>query len=219
MPNPGLHGLYAITDARLACTTLLARTAQALVGGARLVQYRDKSREPGLRARLAHQLKDLCRQHAALFIINDDVELAIQVNADGVHLGREDMAIEAARMQLGAKALIGVSCYNDLDRALTAQQQGADYVAFGRFYPSTTKPEAIQAETTLLTEASRCLRIPVCAIGGITLDDAPELIAAGADMLAVCHGLLGAADVRDVARHFSACFATARIRPLPETTT
>jgi thiamine-phosphate pyrophosphorylase len=148
----------------------------------------------------------VCRQHGVLFIINDDVTLAKETRADGVHLGREDVPLAEARKLLGTRAIIGVSCYNELARAQAAQKQGADYVAFGRFFPSRTKPQAVQANLDLLREAKRKLHIPVVAIGGITPENGASLIAAGADALAVIEGVFGQADVRAAAERYARLF-------------
>jgi thiamine-phosphate pyrophosphorylase len=141
-----------------------------------------------------------------LFIINDDVTLAKETQADGVHLGREDAAIAQARKQLGSRAIIGVSCYNELARAEQAAAQGADYVAFGRFFPSRTKPQAVPASLDLLREAKKKLHIPVVAIGGITPENGASLIAAGANALAVIEGVFGQADVRAAAERYASLF-------------
>ncbi|MEZ5454084.1 MAG: thiamine phosphate synthase [Thiothrix sp.] len=179
-----MHGLYVITDGSIG-NELLDKVEQALHGGATIVQYRDKSIDAARREQEAHALQALCRQHNTLFIINDDVELAKAVQADGVHVGKDDAALATARDYLGKSAIIGVSCYNRLELALQAAQQGADYIAFGSFFPSPTKPHAPRATLELLREARSQLAIPICAIGGITLENAPDLLANGADMLAV----------------------------------
>lgn len=179
-----MHGLYVITDGSIG-NELLDKVEQALHGGAVIVQYRDKSMDAARREQEAHALQALCRQHNTLFIINDDVELAKAVQADGVHVGKDDAALATARDYLGKFAIIGVSCYNRLELALQAAQQGADYIAFGSFFPSPTKPHAPRATLELLREARSQLAIPICAIGGITLENAPDLLANGADMLAV----------------------------------
>jgi len=200
-------GLYAIADTQyLDDARLLSAVAEAIAGGARLIQYRDKKHAAEDRARQAIELASLCRQHSALFIINDNVELAKQVQAAGVHLGREDVSPATARTRLGPQAIIGVSCYNELARAETAQAQGADYIAFGRFFSSRTKPQAVQASPELLREAKKRLRIPIVAIGGITPENGASLIAAGADALAVIEGVFGQADVRSAATRYSRLF-------------
>lgn len=197
-PATGLRGLYAITseDICRAPGRLLAAVEEALAGGARLIQYRDKNSTPEVRLRQAHALRGLCHVHQALLIINDDPALAKAVNADGVHLGQSDTALAAARQQLGAEAIIGVSCGNSLERARAAVAGGADYVAFGRFFVSRTKPDAPPADLETLRQASAQLQLPICAIGGITPENAPLLLAAGADLIAVVDGVFGAADIR-----------------------
>ena len=174
MKKPVCRGLYAITDAvLLPDERLLAAVEQAIVGGARWVQYRDKSEDGGRRLAQAHGLNQLCRRHQIPLIVNDDVELAAQVGAAGVHIGRDDPAFATARARLGETALIGISCYDRLTLALDAERAGADYVAFGAFFPSPTKPDEIRAPLGLLREAKVSLKVPVVAIGGITLDNAP----------------------------------------------
>lgn len=207
MSNYKLRGLYAITGGQMATETDLAQQVeQALKGGSKLVQYRDKTSDRLRRLTEAKELLDLCRRHSACLIINDDVELATAVGADGVHLGRDDADISSARSQLGQAAIIGVSCYNRLDLAIAAQDAGVDYAAFGRFFPSNTKPQAVHAKPELLTEAKKALHIPIVAIGGITPENSAALIEAGADMLAVIHGLFGQQDVRAVAEQFNQQF-------------
>jgi len=205
--NSRIIGLYAIADTQyLDDARLLPAVGEALAGGARILQYRDKKHGPTDRARQAGELAALCRKHGALFVINDDVELVKQVRADGVHLGREDAAIAQARAQLGPQPIIGVSCYNDLARAEQAQAEGADYVAFGSFFPSRTKPQAVRAGLELLRAAKQKLHIPVVAIGGITHENGVHLLAAGADALAVIEGVFGQLDVRAAAERFARLF-------------
>ncbi len=201
-----LRGLYAITPSGLDEPELLARSAQALDGGAAVLQYRDKHRAGARREPLARALKALCDEHGALFIVNDDVELALAVAAHGVHLGRDDMALAQARRR-APDLLIGVSCYNRLELAEQAQKLGADYVAFGRFFPSRSKPDAVAAKPDVLRRAKARLRLPVVAIGGITLDNAAGLVAAGADAVAVIEGLFGQPQVAAAARRFAGLFA------------
>jgi thiamine-phosphate pyrophosphorylase len=202
-----IAGLYAIADTQyLDDTRLLPAVGEALAGGARVIQYRDKKHDTADRARQATELASLCRKHGALFIINDDVDLTKQVQAAGVHLGREDASLEQARAQLGPQPIIGVSCYNDLARAVRAQDEGADYVAFGSFFPSRTKPQAVRAGLELLCAAKQKLRIPVVAIGGITPENGAHLLAAGADALAVIEGVFGQADVRAAAERYMQLF-------------
>ncbi len=202
-----LHGLYAIADtAYLDDAHLAGAMEQAVAGGARVVQYRDKQNDAATRLRQAQALSRLCREQGVTFLVNDDVALAKECDADGVHLGREDMTLETARTQLGVDTLIGVSCYNELDRALAAEAAGADYVAFGSFFPSRTKPQAVRASLDLLRAARAQLKIPIVAIGGITPENGAELIAAGADMLAVIEGVFAQADVRAAAQRYAELF-------------
>jgi len=198
-----LHGLYAITDARsFAGRDMAECVAQALQGGARIIQYRDKGEDQTQRLQQAQALHTLCDQHQALLIINDDVALAKQVGADGVHLGIDDADISEARALLGADSIIGVSCYNRFELAEQAAANNADYLAFGAFYASPTKPAAVRAEVELLRRAQQ-FDLPLCAIGGITPENAAALIAAGADMLAVISGVFAAADINAEARRFA----------------
>ena len=194
------HGLYAITDGPR--PDLLDVVAQALAGGARLLQYRDKSTDTVRRHTEAVALRQLCTIHAVPLIINDDVALAQAVAADGVHLGKDDGDIAAARAVLGEDVIIGVSCYDSLARAQAAARAGASYIAFGAFFASPTKPLAPHARLDLLRQ-SAALGVPRVAIGGITPDNAASLVEAGADYLAVISAVFGAADVSAAAQ----CFA------------
>jgi len=203
------QGLYAITPLNAPPEPRLAeQVAEAIAGGARMVQYRDKAGDADRRTREAAELLQVCRSHGVPLIINDDVELALRVGADGVHLGREDPDPEEARRRLGDRAIIGVSCYDQMERAWWAQAVDAQYVAFGRFFPSMTKPQAVSASPELLRQARRELRIPLVAIGGITPENSAALIAAGADMLAVVQGIFARPDIRSAAQAFSRLFAT-----------
>ncbi len=200
-------GLYAVTrtPAR-AQARLLEEVHQALLGGARVVQLRDKDSPWADRLACAVALNALCRRHGALFLVNDDVTLAELSGAHGVHLGRDDTPVSVARARLGARAVIGASCYNRLDLARRAVDAGASYVAFGRFFPSNTKPQAVQAHPDLLRRAQP-LGVPVVAIGGITVDNGAALVAAGAHALAVVGGLFDADDIAARARQFSELFS------------
>ncbi len=201
---PG-HGLYAITDGPRA--DLLEVVAHALAGGTRLLQYRDKGADAARRRAEAAALKQLCDAHAVPLIVNDDVALAVAVGAAGVHLGRDDGDVAAARAALGADAIIGVSCYDSLDRAHAAAAAGADYIAFGAFFPSPTKPHAPRAPLELLRQ-SAALDVPRVAIGGITPDNAASLVEAGADFLAVISAVFAAPDVRAAAQRFARLYPT-----------
>lgn len=201
-----IHGLYAVTPDGLEDADLVARVDAALLGGATVVQYRNKRATPEARDRQARALIGVCRRHAAPLIINDHLELAAAVGADGVHLGSEDGAIAEARAVLGPHAIIGASCYDRIDNARYAQQSGASYVAFGSYFLSGTKPEAARASPDLLREAKRMLSLPIVAIGGITRDNAKPLLAAGADSIAVISALFDAADVRAAAAQLAQLF-------------
>lgn len=202
-----IAGLYAIADTDvLAPANLVPAVRAAIEGGAALVQYRDKAAHHAAARREVEALRALCRQRALPFIVNDDIELALALGADGVHLGRDDAAIDAARRRLGPNAIIGVSCYDELDRALAAERAGADYVAFGSFYPSPTKPQAVRPPLSLLTQARTRLRVPIVAIGGITPENGAHLIAAGADALAVIGALFHAPDIAAQARRYAALY-------------
>ena len=176
--------LYLITDSQLLAGRLLPAVEQALIGGAKLIQYRDKSTDTSKRLAEAQQLKDLCQCYNVPLIINDDLELAAQLGV-GVHLGQQDGSIALARQRLGQNAIIGATCHNSLEFAKQAATQGASYLAFGAFYPSSTKPLAQAADLQTLTQAKQLFSLPVVAIGGINLDNARPLIDAGADYLAV----------------------------------
>jgi len=203
-----LRGLYAITDsALLADGRLLPYCEAALRGGAKILQYRDKSTDTARRLTEAKALYKLCQDYGARLIINDDLNLAAELGAD-LHLGQEDGSLLKARQQLGEAVIIGATCHARLDLAQQAIEQHADYVAFGRFYSSHTKPGEVLATHNLLEQAQN-LQCPIVAIGGITLDNAAPLIEHGADMLAVIHGLFAtdsAAAVEQRARAFSALF-------------
>ena len=194
------RGLYAITDGPR--DDLPSVVAQALAGGARLLQYRDKSVDATRRHAEALALKELCRRCGVPLIINDDIALAHAVGADGVHLGQADDDLASARAMLGEHAIIGVSCYDSLRRAQSAARAGASYIAFGAFFPSTTKPMAPRAPIDLLRQ-SAAFGVPRVAIGGITPDNGASLVEAGADYLAVVSAVFAAADVRAAAQRFA----------------
>lgn len=202
-----IQGLYAITDPQLSPgLVVIEHVRQALLGGAKIIQYRDKTSPFEQQLSIAKQLKTLCDQHQAWLIINDSIELAKQSQAHGLHIGKDDTALIQARHELGAEAIIGVSCYNDLNRAQQMQDLGADYVAFGRFFPSQTKPHAPKADIITLQQAKQKLHIPVVAIGGIDKTNAPDLVQAGADSLAVIQGIFAQANIRRAAADISALF-------------
>lgn len=199
-------GLYAITPDDADTDGLERKVAAALAGGARLIQYRSKSADAAARRAQAERLLRICRHAGAALIVNDDLELALAIGADGVHLGRDDGDVAVARSRLGADKMLGVSCYDRLDLAIAAVAQGADHVAFGSAFASPTKPEAARAPPELFAQAKNRLRVPVVAIGGITPENAHLVVEAGADAVAVITALFGAENVTAAAaafcRHF-----------------
>lgn len=201
-----VRGLYAVTPDLADTATLLVRVEAALAGGAQLLQYRNKTADAALRLAQARTLAALCRRYRVPLVINDHLDLALAVDAEGLHLGSEDGSIAQARNALGPEKMLGVSCYRRIENALEAARQGATYVAFGGFFPSRVKPSAERTPLTLLGEARQRQALPVVAIGGITPDNAPGLIAAGADCVAVITALFDAPDVAAAARRFSALF-------------
>ncbi|MFJ4347342.1 thiamine phosphate synthase [Pseudomonas sp. NPDC089401] len=205
-----LRGLYAITDSQLLAGRFLSHVEAALEGGVCLLQYRDKSDDAARRLREAEALMKLCERHGTQLIINDDAELAARLGV-GVHLGQTDGPLTPARALLGRQAIIGSTCHASLDLAAQAASEGASYVAFGRFFNSVTKPGAPAASVELLEQARAQVKLPIAVIGGITLDNAAPLVAHGADLLAVIHGLFGADSAQEVtrrARAFNALFAS-----------
>ena len=202
-----LRGLYAITPETDDLARLLALARCAIDGGARLVQYRAKRLAAHERLCQAGALLALCRERGIPFIVNDDLELALRIGADGVHLGRDDGDPVEARRRLPG-AIVGVSCYDDPARAVAAAQAGADYAGIGSVFASSTKPQAVRAGLAALSEARRRASIPIAAIGGITAANAERAVAAGADMLAVVSALFDAPDVAAAARALSRPFDT-----------
>ncbi|WLG96544.1 thiamine phosphate synthase [Pseudomonas sp. FP198] len=194
-----LRGLYAVTDSQLLAGKFLAYVEAALEGGVTLLQYRDKSSDEARRLREAEALRNLCERYKTQLIINDDAELAARLGV-GVHLGQTDGPLAPVRALLGHKAIVGATCHASLELAEQAVREGASYVAFGRFFNSNTKPGAPAANLELLEQARIKLHIPVCAIGGITLENAAPLVAHGVDLLAVIHGLFGADSTAEVTR-------------------
>ena len=194
-----LRGLYAITDSQLLAGKFLPYVEAALEGGVTLLQYRDKSDDASKRLREAEALHDLCVRYKTQLIINDDAELAARLGV-GVHLGQTDGPLTPARSLLGRQAIIGSTCHAQLELAEQAAKEGASYVAFGRFFNPTTKPGAPTCSLELLKQARSVRHLPICAIGGITLDNAPPLVAHGVDLLAVVHGLFGAENTGEVTR-------------------
>jgi thiamine-phosphate pyrophosphorylase len=201
------RGLYVITDTQLSPgEALLGAVASAIEGGARTVQFRDKGPDSQARSRAAADLVALCRGKGVPVIINDDVALAARVRADGVHLGEKDAPVDEARAELGSDAIIGVSCYDSLERAERAETEGADYVAFGSFFLSSTKPAARRTKVELIAAARGRIGLPIVAIGGITPTNGAALVAAGAHALAVVSGVFAATDPCAAARAYAALF-------------
>jgi len=203
-PAPA-RGLYLITPDDGDTARLLAR-ARAVIGQAALLQYRNKAASDALRREQAMALLPLCREAGVPLVVNDDWRLAAGIGADGAHLGEDDGALREARAALGEAAILGASCYDDIARAGAAAAAGASYLAFGAFFPSPTKPGARRANLQLLAESAR-FGLPRVAIGGITPDNAQQLVAAGADLVAVISGVFDAPDPLAAARAYRACFA------------
>jgi thiamine-phosphate pyrophosphorylase len=201
-----IAGLYAVTPDTEDTSSLLAGAEAAIGGGASALQYRNKAASPSVKMRQGESLLALCRRRGIPLIINDDADLALALDADGAHIGADDGPLQRVRKKLGGRKILGASCYGDLDSAVAAQAAGADYVAFGSFFASRVKPGAPRAPLSLLREAKQRLAVPIVAIGGITLENAPSLIAAGADSVAVISAVFGAADVRAASRGFAALF-------------
>jgi thiamine-phosphate pyrophosphorylase len=198
--------LYAVTPDCHDTEALLRRVRCALEGGASVLQYRNKAADDRLRLVQARALRELTQTFDVPLIINDDVQLAARVEADGVHLGEADASLETARKVLGKDKIVGVSCYNQLSLAREAAGTGADYVAFGAFFPSSVKPGAVSAGVDLLRQA-RELAVPMVAIGGISPAKGAVLVQAGADALAVISALFNAIDIRATAQEFSKLFS------------
>lgn len=227
MPTPAtrerarLRGLYAVTPECRDTAQLVRRVEACLAGGAALVQYRAKGIPGGLALVQARALLGPCRSAGVPLIVNDSIELAVACGADGVHLGRDDASVREARLLL-PDAIIGASCYHDPELARAAAAQGADYVAVGSVFASSTKPAAVRAPLALLAKARAASGLPVAAIGGITAQNAPDAIAAGADMLAVIAALFDAADVRSAAAAIADLYAAPSqgvvqdVRPQPQ---
>ena len=203
-----LRGLYAVTPDENGTARLCAMVGAAIDGGATAVQYRNKRAAGALRGEQAQALAKICRQRGALFIVNDDPPLAREVDADGVHIGEDDAAIAQARSFVKEGRVVGVSCYDDLACAHSAARSGADYIAFGSFFPSRVKPDARRADLSLVA-AAKSLGVPVVGIGGITAQNAPLLVDAGIDAVAVISDVFGHDDLADIekaAARIAACF-------------
>lgn len=204
--NARIAGLYAITPDLADTDDLLYRVRAALAGGARVLQYRNKTADAQLRLTQARALQTLCAARRVPLIINDHIDVALAVDAAGLHLGGEDGDIAAARAKLGAGKLLGASCYDRLELAEAALAAGADHVAFGSFFASSVKPDAVRPPLELVTRAKKHFNVPVVGIGGITPGNAPKLIAAGIDAVAVISAVFAAPDIEAAAREFQSLF-------------
>lgn len=199
-----MRGLYAITDCdNLPTQELLPVTEQILMAGVAALQYRDKSGNQDKRTYEAGRLRELCGKHNCLFIVNDDVQLAKEAGSDGVHLGSGDCDCKTARHELGPEAIIGVSCYDSLEAAQDAVAEGADYVAFGAFYPTVSKQKTVAAEPEIIKRAKQRISVPIVAIGGITPANCRVLVECGADLLAVIGSIYRAGDPYKTVREFN----------------
>jgi len=201
-----IDGLYGITPDMTDTAALISRTEQALAGGARLIQYRSKTADAVLRCRQADLLTQLCRRYDVPLIVNDDLDLTLEIGADGIHVGEHDIGIAAARKQLGAGKIVGASCYNKPELAYEAWRQGADYVAFGAFYPTLTKQHTAVATIGILKQVKKSAAVPVVCIGGINTANALPLIEAGASAIAVSRALYQAKNIHETAEKFSRFF-------------
>lgn len=201
-----IKGLYVVTPDVLEVDLLCEKVKSALIGGASLVQYRNKFADKQLLLKQATALLALCRSYGVPLVINDHLDLCARIDADGLHLGATDSDLSAARRLLGPDKIIGASCYNWFELALQAEDAGASYVAFGACFPSETKPNAVHAPLSLISQAKQKLSIPVVGIGGITLDNAPLVIQAGADAVAVITDVFYDDDIQDISRRYSKLF-------------
>lgn len=206
--NPRIAGLYAITPDLADTGELLRRVRAALAGGVRVLQYRNKTATPALRSAQARALQALCSDAGVPLIINDHLELALECDAAGLHLGGDDGDIAAARAGLGPQRLLGASCYDRIELAEAAIAAGADHIAFGSFFPSSVKPGAVRPPLDLLSRAKQRFAVPVVAIGGITPQNAPQLLAAGVDAVAVISAIFAADNISAAARNFQTLFET-----------
>ena len=209
MTNPKISRLYAITPDLENTDDLLSRTRQVLEGSAQLIQYRNKLAGDSLLREQARLLLQLCREYQVPLIINDHFDLAIEVDADGLHVGQDDVSVAKARNRLGWNKIIGVSCYNNLELALQAEKEGADYVAFGAFFSSLTKPNALSVPADLVNQAKKKVSVPIVGIGGIKLTNAKTVIQAGCAAIAVCNDLFQTENIKVTATQFSQLFTEA----------
>lgn len=204
--NSKIAGLYAITPDLADTDDLLYRVRAAIAGGSRVVQYRNKTADPQLRLTQARALQALCAARGVPLIINDHLDVALAVDSAGLHLGGDDGDIAAARARLGAGKLLGASCYDRLELAEAAVAAGADHIAFGSFFASSVKPNAVRPPLDLVTRAKKRFNVPVVGIGGITPSNAPQLIRAGIDAVAIISAVFAAPDIEATAREFQSLF-------------
>ena len=201
-------GIYLVTEhERLPFARLLSITESLLPKGIAALQYRNKQADSAQKRIEARQLQTLCKTWKVPFIINDDISLAIELQADGVHLGRDDGSCSEARKRLGPNMLMGISCNNDINRANQAVQDGADYIAFGAMFPTSSKTNTVQATPDLIRQAKQRYTIPIVAIGGITPENCGPVINAGADLLAVISSVYLASDPAQVIDNFNKLMA------------
>lgn len=211
MNMPKLKGLYVITDEKLTTyDKIVEMVEKALKGGAKIVQLRDKTNSDDFLILHGFLLKELCEKYNAYFIVNDRVDLALKINAHGVHIGKEDADITEVKKKLKNK-IIGVSCYGDIERAKIMESLGASYVAFGSFYPSPTKPEAKIVDKSIIQQAKKVLSIPVCVIGGLNVERAKELVCLGADIVAVVSDIWTAPSIEERAKEYKNLFISGSV--------
>lgn len=206
--NPRIADLYAITPDLADTGELLRRVRAALAGGVRVLQYRNKTATPALRSTQARALQALCSAAGVPLIINDHLELALECGAAGLHLGGDDGDLATARARLGPQRLLGASCYDRIELAAAAIDAGADHIAFGSFFPSTVKPGAVRPPLELISRAKQRFAVPVVAIGGITPQNAAQLLTAGVDAVAVISAVFAAENISAAARSFQTLFET-----------
>ncbi len=207
MRSQEISGLYAITPDLENTNDLLNKVQQALEGRVQLIQYRNKLANEILRRKQAKLLLQLCREYGIPLIINDHLDLAIEIDADGLHVGQDDMSVTKARNQFGQDKIIGASCYNNLNLAVQAEKEGADYVAFGTFFSSLTKPNTISVTMDLVDQAKKKISLPIVAIGGIKLANARTVIQGGCAAVAVCNDLFHTENIKTTATQYSQLFA------------
>lgn len=207
MRSQEISGLYAITPDLENTNDLLNKVQQALEGRVQLIQYRNKLANEILRRKQAKLLLQLCREYGIPLIINDHLDLAIEIDADGLHVGQDDISVTQARNQFGQDKIIGASCYNNLDLAVQAEKEGADYVAFGAFFSSLTKPNTISVTMDLVDQAKKRISLPIVAIGGIKLANARTVIQGGCAAVAVCNDLFHTENIKATAIQYSQLFA------------